>query len=263
MHITLTGNLGSGKSTISKILNETYGFEVYSTGKVQRQIASEMNISTLELNQLMCSDHKYDNMIDDTTARISRENKDKDIVFDSRLAWHFVESSFKVFLSINLDVAAGRVFKDDRGAVEKYASIEEAKEMLRERAQTEKRRYKDIYDLDYFNFNNYNLVIDTTYCLPEQIATVIMEQARLYEKSDKDTTNILICPKSLLSESDITKANQEELASLVSKYKDRKQIVTDKVKASKTEEGFKIVDGKEIVKAAYLAEVSYLLVELA
>jgi cytidylate kinase len=100
MHITITGNLGSGKSTICRLLNEKYHFEVYSTGKVQRELATQMGMTTLELNQLMCSDKKYDKMIDDETARISRENKDKDIIFDSRLAWHFVEHSFKVFVSV-------------------------------------------------------------------------------------------------------------------------------------------------------------------
>ena len=32
MHITLTGNLGSGKSTLSKILEADYGYEIFSTG---------------------------------------------------------------------------------------------------------------------------------------------------------------------------------------------------------------------------------------
>ena len=127
MHITITGNLGSGKSTIAKLLSEKYNFEVYSTGKVQRELARQMNLTTLELNQLMRSDQKYDRMIDDETARISRDNKEKDIIFDSRLAWHFVERSFKVFVSVSLDEAAIRVMNDKRGVEEKYTSLEEAK----------------------------------------------------------------------------------------------------------------------------------------
>ena len=164
MHITITGNLGSGKSTICKLLNEKYQFEIYSTGKVQRELARQMNMTTLELNQLMRSDHKYDNMIDDATARISRENKDKNIIFDSRLAWHFVEQSFKVFVSVDLEVAAKRVMLDTRGVEESYRSLEEAVKLLAERANTEKIRYKEIYNLNYMDYSNYNLVIDSTYC---------------------------------------------------------------------------------------------------
>lgn len=178
MHITLTGNLGSGKSTICKLLEQKFGYEIFSTGKVQRKLAQELGISVLEMNQLMCSDHKYDTMIDDTTARISRENPDKNIVFDSRLAWNFVEKSFKVFLSVQLDVAAERVFSDQRGDVESYQSIEETKQKLKLRAQTEDMRYKEIYHLDYFNFSNYNLVLDSTYCTPELLTNVILQEAK-------------------------------------------------------------------------------------
>ena len=48
MHITITGNLGSGKSTICKLLNEKYQFEIYSTRS--RELARQMNMTTLELN---------------------------------------------------------------------------------------------------------------------------------------------------------------------------------------------------------------------
>ena len=101
MHITITGNLGSGKSTTCKILEAKYGFEIFSTGKVIRSIADEMGISVLEMNERMSKDPQYDHMIDDKTAAISRENPDKQLLFDSRLAWNFVEKSFKVFLSVD------------------------------------------------------------------------------------------------------------------------------------------------------------------
>lgn len=196
MHITLTGNLGSGKSTICKILDGEYKFEIYSTGKVQRELAAELGITVLEMNQLMCTDHKYDKMIDDTTAKISRENPDKNIVFDSRLAWNFVEKSFKTFLSVDIDVAAERVFNDNRGAVEKYTSAEDAKNQLKLRAQTEDVRYKDIYGIEYFNFNNYNLVLDSTYATPELLAAVLVKEAK--ECTDeKAEVKILMTPKRL------------------------------------------------------------------
>ena len=41
MHITITGRLGSGKSTVCRILADKDGYEIYSTGKIHRQIAAE------------------------------------------------------------------------------------------------------------------------------------------------------------------------------------------------------------------------------
>ena len=183
MHITLTGNLGSGKSTLSRILEAEYGYEIFSTGKVIRQIAEEQGVSVLEMNKLMEKDHKYDHMIDDTTARISREQKDKKILFDSRLAWNFVEESFKVFLSVSLTVAASRVLGDtSRGEVESYKSVEECMASLKDRAATEDRRYKDIYGIEYFNYANYNLVLDSSDCAPEVLAQILVQEATAAEE---------------------------------------------------------------------------------
>lgn len=197
MHITLTGNLGSGKSTLSKILETEYGYEIFSTGKVIRQIAEEQGVNVLEMNKRMEKDHKYDHMIDDTTARISREQKDKKILFDSRLAWNFVEVSFKVFLSVSLPVAAARVLGDaSRGTVEAYASVEECMASLRDRAATEDRRYKEIYGIEYFNYANYNLVLDSSDCAPEVLAKILVQEAAAAEekmaKGEKIGTKILL-----------------------------------------------------------------------
>lgn len=197
MHITMTGNLGSGKSTLAKILEAEYGYEIFSTGKVIRQIAEEHGVSVLEMNKLMEKDHKYDHMIDDTTARISREQKDKKLLFDSRLAWNFVEESFKVFLSVSLSVAAGRVMADaSRGQVESYASVEECKASLKDRAATEDRRYKDIYGIEYFNYANYNLVLDSSDCTPDILAKILVEEAQAGEerkaKGEKIGTKLIL-----------------------------------------------------------------------
>ena len=209
MHITLTGNLGSGKSTICRILTEKYGFELYSTGKVIRQIADEMGISVLEMNELMSKDHKYDHMIDDRTAQISRENPDENILFDSRLAWHFVEKSFKVFLSVDLAEAARRVYADaSRGEVESYKSEADAAEQLAARAANEDARYNEIYGIHYFDFNNYNLVLDSSFLPPERIAEALMGEARACHTWDGygKTGRMLVSPKRLgvVSEQEVT-----------------------------------------------------------
>lgn len=271
MHITITGNLGSGKSTICKILEDKYGFEIYSTGKVQRELARQMNMTTLEMNQLMCSDHKYDNMIDDTTARISRENQDKNIIFDSRLAWHFVEKSFKVFLSVDLNIAAERVMHDNRGQEEQYSSVEEAREKLFQRAQTENMRYKDIYNLDYFNFSNYNLVIESTYSSPELIASVIMREAREYREyyaliSDNNgqtvnTTRILLSPKSLYKE-EVSKEEANSLKNKISEYEKQNELPEVRITAKKACDGYQVLSGLEEVKAAKEAGVPFLFTTL-
>lgn len=237
-HIALTGNLGSGKSTICKLLESQYGYEIYSTGKVQRSLAEQLGISVLEMNQKMCEDPKYDKMIDDATAKISRENPDKKIVFDSRLAWHFVECSFKVFLSVSLEVAAERVFLDNRGTVEKYSCIEETMQQLKLRAETEDRRYRELYHIDYFNFENYDLILDSTWCRPEWLAQVLEAQAHSQEVTQSKKTKLLISPKRLG-----IKEKLPEKSSQI--YLSNGEIV---LKADKGE--FTIVKGHTLIEAA-------------
>ena len=180
MHITLTGNLGSGKSTISRIMSEEYGYEIYSTGTIQRQLAQERGLTVLEMNRLMQTDHSYDNIIDDTTRKISMESE-KDLFFDSRLAWHFAVNSFKVFMSVDINEAARRVFNDCRGDVETYRDMLDAKAQLIERAHAEDARYKEIYGIDYFNPSNYNLILDSTFTSPSTLAEMIYLEKRHYE----------------------------------------------------------------------------------
>ncbi|HHT98409.1 MAG TPA: dephospho-CoA kinase [Clostridiales bacterium] len=261
MHITITGNLGSGKSTVCKILQDKYGYEIYSTGKVQRKLAKELNMTTLEFNKQMCNDHRYDNMIDEATARISRENKDKKIIFDSRLAWNFVEKSFKIFLSVPIDIAAQRVMNDKkRGEVESYSSLEEAKAQLSQRATTEKARYKDIYNLDYFDFNNYNLIIDSSYNDPEKIAEIIINEAYNYNESPYDNTKYLLSPQRLINKDDISKNDVIRLENIIYQYKGKK-IVSHGIKIIEQNNDFTILEGEDNIKAANIANVDYIKIE--
>lgn len=262
MHITITGNLGSGKSTIGKLLSEKYDFEIYSTGKVQRELASKMNLTTLELNQLMMSDRKYDHMIDDETARISRVNKDNNIIFDSRLAWHFVEHSFKVFVSVSLDEAAKRIMNDQRGSVEKYTSLEEAKNLLAERAKTECIRYKDIYNLNYMDFSNYNLVIDSTYCDSETIAEIVMEEAKIFYANPKNISIMLVSPQCLLLEDFNEEEDKKQLKDLIKNLEKATYGKENVIRVKKEDNKYLVLDNIDYVKAALLAGVSYLPIKI-
>ena len=213
MHIALTGNLGSGKSTIAKIMQEKYGYEIYSTGKIQRELAEERGLTVLEMNKLMQEDHSFDNIIDERVTKLSIESE-KELFFDSRLAWHFAKNVFKVFLSVGIDEASRRVFNDNkRGEVEKYSSIEDAKANLIERANTEDVRYREIYGLNYFDLNNYDLVLDSTYTSPELLADIIINEKKRFEESSagkgasETESRILLSPSRLLGERGNTRDN--------------------------------------------------------
>ena len=184
MNISITGNLGSGKSSVAKILKER-GYEIFSTGNIFRQLAMEKGVSVEEFNRQVNEaakrgDRSVDKMIDDTTTKISEERDN--IVIDSRLAWHFAPKSFKVFLITDINESSRRVFHDSvRANSESYQSQEECRKALINRQKLETVRYKEIYDIDYYDMSNYNLIIESTNALPEEIAQKILDRMAEYQ----------------------------------------------------------------------------------
>jgi len=177
MNITITGNLGSGKSSVCKEL-EKAGFTIISAGDIFRQIAAEKGMTVIELNEAAKKDRSIDDMLDSRSTKLGKELDHT--VFDSRLAWHFVENSFKVFLLVDTGEAARRVFDDDR-SVEVYQNVEEAKAGLEERAGLEQVRFRELYGIDYYDASNYDLIIESTCASPGQVALEIRRNFDLYQ----------------------------------------------------------------------------------
>jgi cytidylate kinase len=173
--ITLTGDLGSGKSAVSSILCEKTGFEYLSTGRIQRKIAEDMGVDTLELNRLADTDPSIDERID--SVFISLAHDPKGYVVDSRMAWFFIPGSFKVYLQTDVRVAAQRIMNDPNRNREQYASEDEAVEKILARKASENARFLSKYGADCANLNNFDLVIDTTNKTREEVAELIIQAA--------------------------------------------------------------------------------------
>jgi cytidylate kinase len=188
MNITMTGNLGSGKTSVCKEFQKM-GYEIISTGNIFREIAAEKNITVIELNELAKKDRSIDDMIDNRTVRLGRERDN--VIFDSRLAWHFVPDSFKVFLLVDTNEAARRVFDGDARAAEEYSSRDEAAAALRKRAELEQARFKELYGINYYDLSNYNLVIESTSATPEELAREIIDNFREYGNNPYGTRLLL------------------------------------------------------------------------
>ena len=184
MNITITGNLGSGKSSVCKEL-EASGFTIISAGDIFRQLAQEKGMTVIELNEAAKKDRSIDDMLD---ARSTQLGKTMDhTVFDSRLAWHFVEKSFKVFLLVDTQEAARRVYEGNSRSAEEYRDIAQARHGLEERARLEQERFFKLYGLDYYDVCNYDLVIESTCATPQQLAQEIVRNFTLYQKQPFST----------------------------------------------------------------------------
>lgn len=178
-HIAITGDLGSGKSSVAKLISQQTAYEYFSTGLLQRKLAAEKGMNTLELNYLSETTNEIDDYIDAFLKKIDSETEVKQAyVLDSRLAWHFVKSAFKVYLKVQPDLAAERVLADQNRSNEpQTADLEASKKSLLERQEVEARRFKKLYQIDYQKPDNYDLVIDTSNFTPEEVAAQILAVA--------------------------------------------------------------------------------------
>lgn len=94
MKISITGDLGSGKSTVAKQLAKDLGFDYISTGTIFREIAKEYGIDVLKLNKLALTDTSIDDRVDGKLKEYNQHPTG--LIIDSRLAWHFINESIKI-----------------------------------------------------------------------------------------------------------------------------------------------------------------------
>ena len=179
MKITLCGKGGSGKSVIAKTLAEEYSLKHYSTGDLMRKIAMEKGY-TIE-NWSHVTPKEIDNMVDEWVKKIGET--EENFIFDSRLAFHFIPDSIKIFLDVSYEEAARRVFSDQRKSEAKAKTVEELAERNRIRWKTDGERYKDIYGINIDDKNNYDSYIDTTSKTKDEVLTEIKRIIGTLQKS--------------------------------------------------------------------------------
>jgi CMP/dCMP kinase len=170
--VTISGRPGSGKSTVAKALARAIGAKHASAGDFMREMAAERGISVLELSHVAESDASIDWEIDARSARLGATAED--LVIDSRLAWHFIPSSYKVFLDVDLDVAVQRIYGDRRGSELENVDLASTRRSTEERARSEALRYQAFYGIDYLDPANYDLVIDSSHRSVDQIVGEIV-----------------------------------------------------------------------------------------
>ncbi len=191
--ISLAGDLGSGKSTVSKILIERLGAEYYATGAIVRSVAEKHGMTIGELNIYMETHPEIDREIDDGLVALGDE--DKLLIIDSRMAWHFTPGTFKIYLSTDIETSALRIMNADRKG-EHAATLEETIRETKSRRDSEKKRYFEQYGVDIKDLSNYSLVVDTTVASPSEIADCICDAFSLWQ-SDKAYNMAYISPERL------------------------------------------------------------------
>ena len=182
--ISISGDPAAGKGTVSKILSEKLNYSIYKNGDYFRSLAKEMNMSLEEFSSYVNDHPEIDKAIEESSKEYAKNNDN--FIIDARLGWYSVPESFKVYLKVDINEAARRAYNDQkRKDIENYNSINEYKKALKKRYNDENKRYKEIYNIDKTDPNNYDLIIDTTNKKPYDVADeILLSYINWHEKSD-------------------------------------------------------------------------------
>src|SRR3989344_3209899 len=160
--ITIAGSLGAGKSSTAKAVALALGYRHFSSGDLFRKIAAERGESVEATNLSAEVQKDIDYKVDKLLQEMGRT--EQKLVVDSRMAWHWMPESFKVFLALDTDSAAERIFSDvqkKNRVSEDAASLEDVRASIKRRFVSEQKRYLTLYDVDPTDAENFDLIIDT------------------------------------------------------------------------------------------------------
>lgn len=175
--ITIAGRPGSGKSTTARAVAAELGYQHFSSGDLFRALGREQGVDVLQANLSAEQNAAIDRAVDQRLRDIGKS--ENQIVIDSRMAWHWMPHSFKVFLDLDLMSAAERILNNVdnvRLANENIPRQPAAyAEMLKNRLASEARRYHKLYQVNPYDLHNYELVIDTSSFTVEQVRDLVID----------------------------------------------------------------------------------------
>jgi len=160
--ITIAGLPGSGKSSTAAGVARELGYEHFSSGDLFRKMGAERGISLEEMNFVAEKQKEIDEHVDAFLRTLGKEKQN--MVIDSRTAFHWIPDSFKVFLRIDPALASERIFAQVSAGErvgQSAASVQETLQNTLKRVASEKKRFSDLYAIDFTDAQNYDLIVDS------------------------------------------------------------------------------------------------------
>ena len=174
--ITITGDTGSGVSTIAEKLAERLRHRYFSAAAIFEAVAEKRGMTPAELAEHAEKHGEVDQEIDELVQEIGI--KYTHLIIDSKLAYHWVQRSFKVYLRADKNTRVGRIHSSSENK-ELELSRESIEKEIEKRDASKRKRCQDLYGIDIENMKPFNLVLDTTNLSVEEI---VEQVATTYEK---------------------------------------------------------------------------------
>lgn len=182
--ITISGSIGSGKTSAANRVAELLGYQRFSAGNVMRKMAADRGVTLGELTAEAVHNPAIDTEIDNALRAAGEGAK---LVIDSRLGFHFIPDSFKVHIHLPQSVAVERIWQDTQSnpdrAVEHTQSRTDLAEAIAFRTNAERRRYEELYGVTVDNPDQFDLCISSEILNLKQVSQAIVDAYRAWSEN--------------------------------------------------------------------------------
>ncbi|MFA6994826.1 MAG: cytidylate kinase family protein [Patescibacteria group bacterium] len=181
MIVSLSGALGSGKSTIAQMLADKLGWPRYYMGGLRRAAAEKKGMTLAEYNKLGETDIYTDQEVDEYQKKLGQTQDN--FIIEGRTSWYFIPNSLKIYLDVDSEEGAKRIFsslqkKNNRNEDRGLESVKAVRISGENRLASDRLRYQKYYNIDVNDKNHYDFYLDTTNLSPEQVFTTVYDQIK-------------------------------------------------------------------------------------
>ncbi len=181
MIISISGAQGSGKSTMAKKLALDLNWPRYYMGELRRNAALKRGMTLAEYNKLGEKDPATDKEVDFYQKELGE--KEDNFIIEGRTSWYFIPHSFKIYIDVELKIGSERIWnhlqKDNkRNEDTNLNSLEDVIVSLKNRLESDRKRYLKYYNIDVHNKNHYDFVIDTSNLNIEEVYSLIYQRIK-------------------------------------------------------------------------------------
>jgi predicted cytidylate kinase len=168
-NVAISGDIGTGKSTLARLLSEKLDWEYISAGNYFREWYAGQG---MDVSKVYGIPEEEDRKME---ADFKKEMAEKSgVVFESRLAGWLAKDyaeTLKVLCTVEDSEAYKRVAKRDS------VTEEEAKNLSVQRAKDLVDKFNKLYGVsDFLDPKYFDLVIDTTKLKPEEVLQKVLEK---------------------------------------------------------------------------------------
>ncbi|MEM0369221.1 MAG: AAA family ATPase [Pyrobaculum sp.] len=154
--IAVSGQPGSGKTTIAREIAKALDIPMVSSGAIFRELAAKSGMDLIEFHKYAETNPEIDKAVD--TLAIERAKKG-DVVLEGHLtAW-----VVRPYADLCIYLKAAKEIRARRISIRDNKTYEDALREVEEREVLNRKRYQAIYGIDIRELSIFDLVLDTSH----------------------------------------------------------------------------------------------------